>query len=72
MHCVGSHLCFWIWTILRETVDSMNHHHHEPPASLHHHMKTGNGSDLYQAKQEQIDFNKNKIKIKLVNQVIQV
>ncbi|CAH1397844.1 unnamed protein product [Nezara viridula] len=44
MHCVGSHLCFWIWTILRETVDSMNHHHHEPPASLHHHMKTGNTS----------------------------
>jgi hypothetical protein len=24
MHCIASSLCFWIWTILRETLDSLN------------------------------------------------
>jgi hypothetical protein len=24
MHCVASSLCFWIWTILRETLESLN------------------------------------------------
>ncbi|XP_071452896.1 proton channel OtopLc-like [Hetaerina americana] len=25
MHCIASSLCFWIWTILRETMDSLHH-----------------------------------------------
>ncbi|GLV35744.1 Otopetrin-like c [Carabus blaptoides fortunei] len=25
MHCMASSLCFWIWTILRETMDSLTH-----------------------------------------------
>jgi hypothetical protein len=24
MHCIASSLCFWIWTILRETLESLN------------------------------------------------
>lgn len=24
MHCIGSSLCFWIWTILREIMDSLS------------------------------------------------
>ncbi|XP_014254959.1 otopetrin-1-like [Cimex lectularius] len=36
MHCIGSSLCFWIWTILRETVDSLYHSETENPISLHH------------------------------------
>lgn len=35
MHCIGSNLCFWIWTILRETVDSL-YHGEDAPVSLHH------------------------------------
>lgn len=26
MHCIASSLCFWVWTILRETMDSLTHH----------------------------------------------
>jgi len=26
MHCLATSLCFWLWTILRETVDSLSHH----------------------------------------------
>lgn len=26
MHCIASSLCFWVWTILRETMDSFTHH----------------------------------------------
>lgn len=30
MHCLSSSLCFWVWTILRETMDSLAHYdHHE-------------------------------------------
>lgn len=29
MHCIASSLCFWIWTILRETMDSFNRHSHD-------------------------------------------
>lgn len=24
MHCIASSLCFWLWTILRETIDSLS------------------------------------------------
>ncbi|EFA02328.2 proton channel OtopLc isoform X2 [Tribolium castaneum] len=26
MHCIASSLCFWVWTILRETIESLSHH----------------------------------------------
>ncbi|XP_044729577.1 proton channel OtopLc-like [Chrysoperla carnea] len=29
MHCIASSLCFWIWTILRETMDSFTHHYYK-------------------------------------------
>jgi hypothetical protein len=35
MHCIASSLCFWVWTILRETVDSLSHLHHHRAAQLH-------------------------------------
>ncbi|XP_054287534.1 proton channel OtopLc-like [Macrosteles quadrilineatus] len=25
MHCIAASLCFWVWTILRETLDSLHH-----------------------------------------------
>ncbi|XP_046679079.1 LOW QUALITY PROTEIN: proton channel OtopLc-like [Homalodisca vitripennis] len=25
MHCIAASLCFWVWTILRETIDSLHH-----------------------------------------------
>lgn len=41
MHCIGANVCFWIWTIIRETVDLVMHKKSELPASLHH-VKTPN------------------------------
>ncbi|XP_063913900.1 proton channel OtopLc-like isoform X2 [Zophobas morio] len=29
MHCISASLCFWMWTILRETVESLSNHAHE-------------------------------------------
>ncbi|KAJ1530390.1 hypothetical protein ONE63_005299 [Megalurothrips usitatus] len=29
MHCLSSSLCFWVWTILRETMDSLAHYDHQ-------------------------------------------
>ncbi|RZB39386.1 otopetrin-2 [Asbolus verrucosus] len=29
MHCIASSLCFWVWTILRETIESLSNHDHE-------------------------------------------
>lgn len=26
MHCLSSSLCFWVWTIFRETVESISNH----------------------------------------------
>lgn len=26
MHCIASSLCFWLWTIIRETMDSLSPH----------------------------------------------
>ncbi|XP_034246845.1 proton channel OtopLc-like [Thrips palmi] len=35
MHCLSSSLCFWVWTILRETMDSLAHYdHHDHPEHL--------------------------------------
>ena len=47
MHCISSSLCFWFWSILRETADSLyhkmiehnnshnNHNHHRSTHHLH-------------------------------------
>lgn len=32
MHCLSSSLCFWVWTILRETMDSLAHYDHHDHA----------------------------------------
>jgi hypothetical protein len=29
MHCISSSLCFWVWTILRETVEALSNHEYE-------------------------------------------
>ncbi|CAG0885367.1 unnamed protein product [Cyprideis torosa] len=29
MHCIASSLCFWFWTILRETIDSIQHYYYK-------------------------------------------
>ncbi|XP_065335323.1 proton channel OtopLc-like isoform X2 [Cloeon dipterum] len=34
MHCIASSLCFWVWTILRETVDSLSHLHHNRASAI--------------------------------------
>lgn len=26
MHCIAASVCFWLWTILRETMESLAHH----------------------------------------------
>jgi hypothetical protein len=36
MHCISSSLCFWFWSILRETADS-----------LYHKMAEGNSSEKH-------------------------
>ena len=42
MHCISSSLCFWFWSILRETADSLYHKMSESNSSIdkhhyHHH-----------------------------------
>lgn len=29
MHCISSSLCFWVWTIIRETIESMSGYEEE-------------------------------------------
>jgi len=46
MHCISSSLCFWFWSILRETADSLYHkmlehnkaHGHGSPHAHQHHV----------------------------------
>ncbi|KAE8753242.1 hypothetical protein FOCC_FOCC000164 [Frankliniella occidentalis] len=35
MHCLASSLCFWVWTILRETMDSLAHYDHQDAPHEH-------------------------------------
>lgn len=36
MHCLASSLCFWVWTILRETMDSLAHYDHQDHPLMEH------------------------------------
>ncbi|XP_046395456.1 proton channel OtopLc-like [Ischnura elegans] len=42
MHCIASSLCFWIWTILRETMDSL---HHTATSNNHHDSRRDSPED---------------------------
>lgn len=41
MHCISSSLCFWFWSILRETADSLYHKMAEGNSSAEKHFHHG-------------------------------
>ncbi|CAG7820957.1 unnamed protein product [Allacma fusca] len=46
MHCISSSLCFWFWSILRETADSLYHKmiEHNNSHNNHHHQGSSHHS----------------------------